>query len=240
MGTMSWSNVWSEISTRLYNSFGAQQVPEASWMVWVVVAVVVALVTTPAWTHIRQIVTVVHELGHAIVGIFCGRRFVGFVINNDMSGHAVTIGRTRGLGIVLTTLAGYPMPALVGAVMMVVAMAGRVQLVLLVGVTLLATALFRAKTWYTLMLLALLLVSSIALWWSENGVLAALIVWGVGMLLLAGAWRQFAAVVFRGGRSDDPGMLASLTFLPRTLWHLVILTMIAVPTWWATSAILVR
>lgn len=232
--------MWTEISTRLYNSFGAQQVPEASWMRWAVILTVVILVTTPAWTHVRQIVTVVHELGHAMVGVLCGRRFVGFVINNDMSGHAVTIGKPRGLGIILTTLSGYPMPALVGAVMTVAAMSGRSSLVLLVGIVLLVGALFRVRTWYTLVALALLLAGSIALWWTENSVLAALIVWGVGMLLLVGAWRQFAAVVFRGGSSDDPGVLASLTFLPRTLWHLLILILIIVSTWWAVSAMLIR
>ncbi len=209
-------------------------------MLWVVVAAVVALVATPAWTHVRQIVTVVHELGHAIVGILCGRRFVGFIINNDMSGHTVTIGKPRGLGIILTTLAGYPMPALVGAVMTVAAMSGRAALVLLVGIALLIMALFRSKSGYTLLALLVLLAGSIALWWSENDVFSALIVWGVGMLLLVGAWRQFVAVVFRGGRGDDPSALASLTILPRSLWHLVLLILIALPTWWAVSAILVR
>ncbi len=232
--------MWAGFLSRLQNTFGAQDVPAETWMLWMVVAIVATLVATPVWTHVRQIVTVVHELGHAVVGVLCGRRFTGFVINRDMSGHTVTIGKPRGLGITLTTLAGYPMPAIVGAVMIVAALSGWAGLVLLVGIILLLPVLFHAKTWYTLLALILIVVGSTVLWWSENGVISALIVLGIGMILLVGAWRQFAAVVFRGGRRDDPSMLASLTFVPKTLWYLVILILIAVPTWWSAAAILVR
>ena len=240
MDSMNWTDTWVGFSTRLLNTFGVQEVPAEPWIIWAVIAVVVALVATPAWTQVRQIVTVVHELGHAVVGVLCGRRFTGFVINRDMSGHTVTIGKPRGLGIILTTLAGYPMPAIVGAAMTVAALSGRATLVLLVGIILLLLALFHAKTWYTLLALAVLLAGGAALWWFEIGVFSELIVLGIGMILLIGAWKQFAAVVFRGGRSDDPSALVSLTFLPKPLWYLVIFILIAVPTWWSAAAILLR
>ncbi|MFT3942968.1 MAG: M50 family metallopeptidase [Ancrocorticia sp.] len=237
---MSWSNVWAGFLARLQNTFGAWEVPAEPWMWWAVIATVALLVATPAWAYIRQIVTVVHELGHAIVGVLCGRRFIGFVINRDMSGHTVTIGKSRGPGITLTTLAGYPMPALAGAAMVVAAMSGWAALVLLTGIVLLLAALIRARSGYTLVALTVLLIGSISLWWRENGLFSALIVLGVGMLLIIGAWRQLAAVIFRGGRGDDPAMLASLTSLPRSLWHLVLLILVTLPTWWAVNAILVR
>ena len=63
----------------------------------------------------RLAVTLVHELGHALVGLAVGRRFTGFVLRGDMSGHAVTVGPARGPGRVLSTWAGYPAPAVVGA-----------------------------------------------------------------------------------------------------------------------------
>lgn len=204
----------------------------------IVLAAVGILVATPIWTHVRQIVTVVHELGHAVVGILCGRRFNGFVINRDMSGHTVTTGRPRGPGIILTTLAGYPMPAFVGAAMIAASMAGRAQLVLLIGTLLVVVALVRSRSLYTVLALLVLLVVSGLLWWSENAVASPLVVFAVGVLLLIGAWRQFASVVAHGGRSDDPGALASLTILPKSVWNLIILVLIAAPTWWAVSSMI--
>src|SRR5690625_7931610 len=49
---------------------------------WILVAVLVALlvvVLPPLWRYARLAVTIVHELGHAAVGIAVGRRFTGFV-----------------------------------------------------------------------------------------------------------------------------------------------------------------
>ena len=74
----------------------------------------VAVGWAPAWRVLRLAVTLVHELGHAGAGVAVGRRFTGFVLRRDMSGHAVTVGRPKGPGMVATTWAGYPVPAVVG------------------------------------------------------------------------------------------------------------------------------
>ncbi|MFT0848032.1 M50 family metallopeptidase [Actinomycetaceae bacterium L2_0104] len=235
---MNWSDAWSALLSHLRASFGAQAVAEQSWMVWAVLAAVLVLVATPVWTHVRQIVTVVHELGHAVVGILCGRKFTGFVINRDMSGHTVTSGRPRGPGIVLTTLAGYPMPSIVGAAMVAAAMAGRAQLVLLIAMVLIVVALIRSRSLYTVLALLALLVAGGLLWWSENFTLAALVVLAVGVLLLIGGWRQFGSVLRRGGNNDDPRALASLTILPTWMWNAIIFVLMAAPTWWAASSFL--
>src|SRR6187397_1661419 len=93
-------------------------------LVVVLVAALVAVSVEPAWRVLRLGVTLVHELGHAGIGMLCGRRFTGFVLRGDMSGHAVTVGPARGLGRVLTTWAGYPAPAVVGAVVVWLAVRG--------------------------------------------------------------------------------------------------------------------
>jgi len=61
-------------------------------VVAVLVAALVAVAFEPLWRIVRLVVTLVHELGHASVGILAGRRFTGFVLRGDMSGHAVTVG----------------------------------------------------------------------------------------------------------------------------------------------------
>src|SRR5699024_217250 len=69
----------------------------------------------PVWRVLRLVVTLVHELGHALVGVMAGRRLAGFVLRADMSGHAVTVGPAKGPGGGATTWAGYPAPAPPGA-----------------------------------------------------------------------------------------------------------------------------
>ena len=93
-------------------------------VVIVLVAALVAVAVEPLWRVLRLGVTLVHELGHAGVGMLCGRRFTGFVLRGDMSGHAVTVGPARGLGRVFTTWAGYPAPGVVGAVVVWLAVRG--------------------------------------------------------------------------------------------------------------------
>ena len=61
----------------------------------VVLAAALAALVDPLWRVLRLRVTLVHELGHAFVGMLVGRRFTGFVLRGDMSGHAVTVGPPR-------------------------------------------------------------------------------------------------------------------------------------------------
>ena len=68
----------------------------------------------PAWRWVRLGATLVHEVGHAVVGILSGRRFTGFVVAGNASGHAITVGPVRGFGRIATTWAGYPAPAVAG------------------------------------------------------------------------------------------------------------------------------
>ena len=64
----------------------------ASWVLLAIAAALVAALWPQAWYRLRVGITLVHELGHAAVGVAVGRRFTGFVLRGDMSGHAVTWG----------------------------------------------------------------------------------------------------------------------------------------------------
>jgi hypothetical protein len=63
----------------------------------------------------RNAVTVVHEMGHVGAALLSGRRVQGLGLHTDISGLAITRGSPRGTGMLLTTLAGYPAPGVVGA-----------------------------------------------------------------------------------------------------------------------------
>lgn len=233
---MGWHEVWRSVLERLGASLVAQEVSIGAWTA-AAAALAALCVATPLWAVVRPLVTVVHELGHAVVGVLCGRRFTGFVVNPDMSGHTVTAGRPRGIGLVLTTVAGYPMPAAVGAVMIAAAMGGRAPLILVTAGGLMIAALVRARSLYTALALVTLLAATGAAWWRGSIELTSAAVCGAGVVLLVGAWRQLVSVVVHGGRADDPGALASLTRAPRWIWHLVMLVLIVWPTWWSASAL---
>lgn len=174
----------------------------------------------PLWRRVRLAVTLVHEAGHALVGVLCGRRFTGFVVSGDASGHAVTVGPVRGLGRIATTWAGYPAPALAGCGLVWAAAHGYAApllALLLLGEVLLLPRIRSVVT--GVVLLFALAATASAWWWRDNTVqVHALTV--LGLVLLAGAWRGLAAVWQRGRAGDDHAVLRRLTGVPGVVWLL--------------------
>ncbi|WP_394215072.1 M50 family metallopeptidase [Brachybacterium vulturis] len=213
-------------------------VPAGAW--WVPAALLLALavvVLPPAWRLARLAVTIVHELGHAIVGILLGRRFTGFVVSANMSGHAVTVGPRRGFGRVASTWAGYPAPALVGAVLVQIALHGWAPAALFAALVVLVLSLVFTRSLHTLGAVLGTAAGAGALWWWGSPVLTAVLTLAGGGFLLLGAWRHLGAVIRGGGRADDPAQLAALSPLPGWVWTLSFAVALAACTWWAGSAL---
>lgn len=205
----------------------------------VLVAALVAVAVDPLWRVLRLGVTLVHELGHAAVGMLSGRRFTGFVLRGDMSGHAVTVGPARGLGRVLTTWAGYPAPAAVGAVVVWLAVRGWAAPVLTGILAVLFTAALRVRSGLTAVVVAVAVVGAGALWWAGAPQLQAQVVVAVGLVLIVGAWRHLGAVITAPNPAvSDPGVLARLTRVPRTVWNTTFVAVLAWASWLAGSTVL--
>ncbi len=208
--------------------------------VLVVLAVtLLAVALGPAWRVLRLGVTLVHELGHAVVGMLSGRRFTGFVLRGDMSGHAVTVGPARGPGRVLTTWAGYPMPALVGAAAVWLGVRGWGPAVLAVVLAVLVVAVLRSRSALTAVVVLTVLLATGALWWSGSDRLQAQVLVGAGIVLVVGAWRHLGAVATGPDRgTSDPAVLARLTRLPRAFWLLGYALVCAWATWVVAQTVL--
>ena len=118
---MDTESIWQAIGRRLRPGapLGELDVPEG-WLLAALAAALLVVGVPAVWRVLRVAVTVVHELGHAVVGLLVGRKFTGLVLRPDMSGHVVTVGPSRGPGRVVSTWAGYPAPALLGLAMVVV------------------------------------------------------------------------------------------------------------------------
>ncbi|MDD9205801.1 M50 family metallopeptidase [Georgenia sp. 10Sc9-8] len=228
-----WAEAWARLQP------GTGPVPGAP-VVWVVLGVAVAaVVLPPVWWRVRVLVTVVHELGHGTVGVLCGRRFTGLVLRPDMSGHAVTVGSSRGTGLVLTTWAGYPAPAVVGSALVHVALAGWSAPVLGAATVVLMGSLLRVRSVYTGAVMVVAAALTAALWWAGTPAQQGAVVLGLGVFLLLGAWRHLAAVVAprADSRGSDPAVLARLTHVPAALWNVSFAAVLAVATWLAIGPV---
>ena len=205
----------------------------------VLVAALVAVAVDPLWRVLRLGVTLVHELGHAGIGMLCGRRFTGFVLRGDMSGHAVTVGPARGAGRVLTTWAGYPAPGVVGAVVVWLAVRGWSAPVLTGILAVLVTAALRVRSGLTALVVGVALVAAGALWWAGPPQLQAQVVVALGMVLIVGGWRHLGAVMASPDPAvSDPGVLTRLTRVPRIVWSTTFVVVLAWASWLAGSTVL--
>jgi len=213
-----WHEVWREIWARLQPS-GATEAGAAPVAVALAAAVAVVLIN-PVWRVVRIAITVVHELGHAAVGVLLGRRFTGFVLHPDMSGETVTVGKSHGFALACSTWAGYPAPAVVGTALVSAATRGAAAPVLAgIGVVLICS-LVMVRSAYTAVVILVAAAGTAALWWWGSAQVQLVVTLALGVVLLSGAWRHIGAVAgrrTRAGRSDS-GILARLTPLPAIVW----------------------
>ncbi len=91
-----------------------QPAPDAGFVMLAALVAVALVLPRPLWRRTRQLVTVVHEGGHALVAVLTGRRLRGIRLHSDTSGLTLSSGRPNGPGMVAMLLAGYLAPALLG------------------------------------------------------------------------------------------------------------------------------
>ena len=213
-----WSSWWSDTLTRPLSNVASGQ--RALWIALAVLALVLAFPTARRWG--RTLVTIVHEAAHAGAGMLVGRKFKGFVVEKNLAGHAVTAGKERGPGRVFTTWAGYPAPAVLGAVVTLAALGGWSGLVLLLAAVALVVLLVMSRSVRTVLLVALVGGLVFALWWWGDALagipLRAGVVAGVGLALLVGAWDSLRDVAASRDNAQDHRALAALTGAPAGLW----------------------
>ena len=174
------------------------------------------------WRRSRNVVTIVHEAGHAVVALLTGRELAGIRLHSDTSGLTSTRGKASGFGAVLTTAAGYLSPSLVGLAGVALLAYGQVTIMLWTGTAVLLLMLFMIRNLYG----ALLLLSTGAVvvavsLYATTDVQAA---FGYAMtwFLLLGAVRPVTELRHdrRRGRhgGSDADKLARLTRLPVGFW----------------------
>ena len=200
-----------------------RQPAPAAWVVLcTALAALVAVAWPRSWRVLRHVVTIVHEGGHATLALVTGRRLRGIRLHSDTSGVTVSSGRPTGPGMVLTALAGYVFPALVGLAAAAAVSSGRLTATLWAATGLLALLLLQVRNVFGVLSVVLtgavlVLVSRFADA-SWQGAAAYLLTW----FLLVGA--PVPVVELQRARSaggaptSDADQLARLTRLPGLVW----------------------
>lgn len=224
------SQWWPEVVERVRPAGDAALDLSPEQLIWSAAVALALVAVGPLWRLVRLGVTLVHELGHALTGLAAGRKFTGFVLRADMSGHAVTRGKPRGLGMVATTWAGYPAPAILGALLVWTATRGWAAPVLTALLVILLISWVRVRSLLTALVMLAVSAGTAALWWAGDDDLQAQVLLAVGLVLLIGGWRHLGAVWRGRDPGSDPAVLARLTPVPRLLWLLSFAVVLAAAT----------
>ncbi len=175
----------------------------------------------PLWRWTRTVVTIAHEGGHALVAVLAGRGLAGIRLHPDTSGVTVSTGARRGAGLVITFLAGYPAPSLLGLGGALLVAGDRARLMLWIALGLLAVTLVLIRNAYgALAVLATGVLVAYAAGWATPRVqdgFAAAMCW----FLLFGGLRATRELRPRRGGASDADMLAGLTHLPGGMWRAI-------------------
>lgn len=193
------------------------------WVLAVGAAAVVLTWSPLGYRLVRHLATLLHEAGHAIVGVLVGRKLRGIRLHSDTSGLTVSRGKPAGPGMVATLLAGYPAPAVVGLAGAWLVNAGYAAGMLWALVLLCALMLVFIRNFYGLWVILVTGVGVAVLSWTASAeilsITAYLMVWS--LLLVAPravVELQRSRRRQRSSTSSDADQLARLTRIPAGFW----------------------
>ncbi|HEX4094523.1 MAG TPA: M50 family metallopeptidase [Trebonia sp.] len=218
---------------------GTQPAPP-DWVIAVSGAVaLVAVLHGWFWHLTRNAITIAHEGGHALVSLLAGRRLQGIRLHADTSGETRSRGRPDGPGLVLTTLAGYLTPPLLGAGAAWLLAAHHVVLLLWLLVALLGLTLLAIRNVYGALTVLATAACVVVVSWLASAPVQAAFGYAAAWFLLVGGVRPVVelqrsrsrarrgpgraarpgAVVWQGRAPEsDADQLAGLTGVPGGVW----------------------
>ncbi|WP_067607961.1 M50 family metallopeptidase [Nocardiopsis listeri] len=198
------------------------------WIIALAAAIALAAVLLgPPWRVARNVVTIAHEGGHAIVALISGRQLTGIRLHSDTSGVTVSRGKPTGIGMILTVFAGYVAPTVIGLLGILMLMSGRITALLWLSIVVLAAMLLMIRNLYGV--ISIVVTGAVVFgisWFTPHEVQAAFAYLFIWFLLFAGVR---PVIELQGQRMRQPSphsdadQLARLTGLPGTLWVMVFL-----------------
>ncbi len=200
----------------------AQEAPPG-WVLWTTGLIALVLVGSGLlWPFTRYVITIPHEGGHAVMALLTGRKLRGVRLHSDTSGLTLSSGKPRGFGMVLTGLAGYIAPSLLGLACASLLAIGRSTPVLWLCIALLAAILVVVRNIFGLVsvLTTGLALGAISYFGSEGLQTAA--AYGLTWFLLLGGVRPVIELqrkrYWGEAHNSDADQLAEITPLPGLFW----------------------
>ncbi len=189
------------------------------------VLVVVLLWAPVTGRALAQVVTLVHELGHALVGLVVGGRVQRVSLALDASGETLTLmgGRHPKARLTAFTLAGYPAPPLAGLLAAASVASDDHRLLLLLSAVLVAAALvlWVRNLWGILVFLAVAAGLWLVATQADDALTRSIAIgaaWLFGLGGLRSAWQLTHGRAPSTAALDDAERVAQLTrVLPRSV-----------------------
>ena len=185
-------------------------------------AALLAVAVDALWRWSRNLVTIVHEAGHAVTAVLTGRRLTGIRLHSDTSGLTLSTGRPSGPGMVATAAAGYLAPSLAGLIGVVLLAFDQVTVMLWAATGLLLAMLVMVRNAYGALSLLLTGAIVVAVSLLAGADVQAGFAYAVTWFLLLAAvrpvgelWRERRR---RGQGRTDADQLARLTRVPGGVW----------------------
>ncbi|MFD0664955.1 M50 family metallopeptidase [Thermocatellispora tengchongensis] len=205
------NEVWAHLTT-------AQQDPP-TWAILLSALAALGVVSySTSWHISRGLVTIAHEGGHALMAVLTRRKLQGIRLHSDTSGVTLTRGKPTGPGMILTALAGYVAPSLLGLGGAWLVSEGYVRILLWLVLVLLACMLLLIRNLFGVVSLLATGGAVFALSWFATDELQAVCAHAAVWFLLFGGVRPIFELQRkrRGNRApdSDADQLARLTFLP--------------------------
>jgi hypothetical protein len=212
----------------LWEQLSARNEPLPLQAAWLTILAAAALVLVPAlWRLSRHVITIAHEGGHAVVATLTGRQLGGIRLHSDTSGLTVSRGRPRGLGMVLTLLAGYTAPALLGLGAARMLSLGYDIGLLWLLLAALALLLVQIRNWFGLWSVLVTAAAVFGITWFGSPPVQSVFALLITSFLPLGTVRTVLELQRsrsrRGGTTSDADQLARLTHIPGVLWVAVFL-----------------
>ncbi|MER5394216.1 M50 family metallopeptidase [Saccharopolyspora sp. NPDC002686] len=182
----------------------------------------VLVVNRATWLPLRNVVTIAHEGGHAVIALLSGRKLNGIRLHSDTSGLTVSTGKATGPGMVFTLFAGYPAVSLLGLGGAWLVTADLAHVMLWGCLVLLAAMLLAIRNAYGVLSILLTGCAVFAVVWFATPAWQALCSALLSWFLLIGGLRPIGELSRKRSRgraaNSDADQLARLTRTPPGLW----------------------
>jgi hypothetical protein len=174
------------------------------------------------WRPARNVITIVHEGGHAVAAVLTGRRLTGIRLHSDTSGLTLSVGKRKGIGMIVTAAAGYLAPSLVGLAGVILLAYGQITVMLWTSVVVLGLMLIMVRNIYGALTLIIVGGAVLGVSLRANPDVQSAFGYAMTWFLLLGAVRPVIEMQRQRrrqpGSNSDADQLGRLTHVPGTMW----------------------